>query len=509
MEFLFLSFPLIFAFLLFFFMLMKVGNRSKTQNPVPKLPPGPRNLPIIGSLHHLLASLPHHSLLSLAKKHGPLMHLKLGQVSTIVISSPEVAREIMKTQDLNFSNRPPLFLAQVSLYNQRDIVFAPYGDYWRQLRKICILELLSAKRVRSFHHVREEEISNVIQSISSANESTVNLSKMLLSFSKNITSRTAFGNKGVDHERFISAVKESLEFSGGFNVADFFPSLKFISVITGTKYRLERLHRKFDAVLNDIIKQHKESKMRKTKQDDHEAEDLVDVLLRLQEDGELEFSLEMDSIKAVILDMFAGGTETSSTVIEWAMVELMRNPSVMEKAQAEVRNFLKGKKKITESEIDELSYLKLVIKETMRLWPPLPMLVPRESIERCEINGYEIPKKTRVLVNAWAIGRDPRHWENPEEFYPERFSHSSIDFKGQHFELIPFGAGRRGCPGMLFGLATTELALANLLYYYDWKLPNGMKGEDLDMREAFGLTLARKSSLNLIATPHFPIICDS
>ncbi|XP_077216244.1 desmethyl-deoxy-podophyllotoxin synthase-like [Tasmannia lanceolata] len=509
MEFHFLSFPLLFAFLLFLSMLMKVGNRSKTQNPVPKLPPGPRNFPIIGSLHHLLGSLPHYSLMNLAKKHGPLMHLKLGQVSTIVISSPEVAREIMKTYDLNFSNRPPLFLAQVSLYNQRDIVFAPYGDYWRQLRKICILELLSVKRVQSFHHVREEEVSNLIQSISSANESTVNLSKMLLSLSEKIASRASFGNKGGDHERFISALKESLEFAGGFNVADFFPSLKFVSVITGTKYRLERLHRKFDGVLNDIIKEHKDNKMRKTKQEDHEVEDLVDVLLRLQEHGDLEFPLEMDSIKAVILDMFGAGTETSSTLMEWAMVELMRNPSVMEKAQAEVRKVLKGKEKITESEFDELSYLKQVIKETMRLWPPLPLLVPRESIERCEINGYEIPKKTRVLVNAWAIGRDPRNWENPEEFYPERFSNSSIDFKGQHFEFIPFGAGRRGCPGMLFGLATTELALANLLYYFDWKLPHGMKGEDLDMTEAFSLTLTRKSSLDLIATPHFPIICDS
>ncbi|XP_077214516.1 desmethyl-deoxy-podophyllotoxin synthase-like [Tasmannia lanceolata] len=509
MEFQFLSFPLLLTFLLFFFMLMKIGNRSKTQNPGPKLPPGPWNLPIIGSLHHLLGSLPHHSLLSLAKKHGPLIHLKLGQVSTIVVSSPEFAKEIMKTHDQNFSNRPLLFLAQISMYNQRDIVFAPYSDYWRQLRKICILELLSAKRVQSFRHVREEEVSNLMQSISSANESTVNLSKMLITFSTNITSMATFGNKGGDHQRFISALKESLEFSGGFNVADFFPSLKFVSVISGTKYRLERLHRMFDGVLSDIIKEHKESKMRKTKQEDHEVEDLVDVLLRLQEHGELEFPLEMDNIKAVILDMFAAGIETSSTVMEWAMVELMRNPSVMEKAQAEVRKVLKGKERITESEIDELIYLKLVIKETMRLWPPVPLLVPRESIERCEINGYEIPKKTRVLVNAWAIGRDPRYWENPEEFYPERFSNNSIDFKGQHFEFIPFGAGRRGCPGMLFGLASTELTLANLLCYFDWKLPNRMKGEDLDMTEAFSLTLTRKSSLKLIATPHFPIICDS
>ncbi|XP_077230089.1 premnaspirodiene oxygenase-like [Tasmannia lanceolata] len=204
--------------------------------------------------------------------------------------------------------------------------------------------------------------------------------------------------------------------------------------------------------------------------------------------------------------MFGAGTETSSTVMVWAMAQLMRNPRKMEKAQEEVRKVLKGKEKILESDIGELTYLKLVIKETMRLCPPLPLLVPRESMEKCEINGYEIPKKTRVLVNSWALSRDPRYWENPEVFEIERFSRNSIDFKGQDFEFIPFGAGRRGCPGMLFGLATIELALSNLLYHFHWKLPHGMKAENLDMREAFGLTSARRTSLNLVATPHFPIV---
>ncbi|XP_077215559.1 desmethyl-deoxy-podophyllotoxin synthase-like [Tasmannia lanceolata] len=384
-----------------------------------------------------------------------------------------------------------------ALFGQRGFGFAGISAKQRRYLKDV------APSLQKFSRVPMPSVSNLVHSISSGKESTVNLSKMLISLSKKITSRAAIGNKGGDHERFISALKEALEFAAGFNVADFFPYLKFVSVITGTKYRLERLHQEFDGVLNDIIKEHKDSKKRKTDQQDYEAEDLVHVLLRLQERGELEFPLEMDNIKAVILDMFGAGIETSSTVMEWAMAELIRKPSVMDKAETEVRKVLKGKERITESEIDEFSYLKQVIKETMRLWPPLPLLVPRESIERCEINGYEIPKKTRVFVNSWAIGRDPRHWENPEEFYPGRFSHNSIDFKGQHFEFIPFGAGRRGCPGMLFGLATTELTLANLLYYFDWKLPHGMKGEDLDMTETFNLTLTRKSSLNLIATPHF------
>ncbi|XP_077222052.1 desmethyl-deoxy-podophyllotoxin synthase-like [Tasmannia lanceolata] len=506
MEIHFPSFPLFLTLLLFLFTVMKVGKKIKTQNSTPKLPPGPWNLPIIGSLHHLLGSLPHHSLRDLANKHGPLMHLKFGQISTVVISSPEVAKEIMKTHDLNFSTRPDLLVARITSYGCSDIAFSPYGAYWRQLRKICILELLSAKRVQSYHQVREEEVSNLIRSIASANDPTLNITKMLISLSNNITSRACFSNKCGDQERFLSAVKESFEFAVGFNVADLFPSLKILSVVSGTKFRLERIHRKYDGILDDIIKEHREKKMMKFDEVEHEEEDLVDVLLRLQEHGNFEFPLTTNNIKAVILDMFAAGTETSSTVIVWAMAQLMRNPRKMEKAQEEVRKVLKGKEKILESDIGELTYLKLVIKETMRLCPPLPLLVPRESMEKCEINGYEIPKKTRVLVNSWALSRDPRYWENPEVFEPERFSRNSIDFKGQDFEFIPFGAGRRGCPGMLFGLATIELALSNLLYHFDWKLPHGMKAENLDMREAFGITLARRTSLNLVATPHFPIV---
>ncbi|XP_077230144.1 desmethyl-deoxy-podophyllotoxin synthase-like [Tasmannia lanceolata] len=507
MEIHFPSFPLLFTFLLFLFMVMKVGKKFKTQNPTPKLPPGPWNLPIIGSLHHLLGSLPHHSLRDLANKHGPLMHLKFGQISTVVISSPELAKEIMKTHDLNFSTRPDLLVAQIISYGCKDIVFCPYGAYWRQLRKICILELLSSKRVQSYHKAREEEVSNLIRSIMSANEPTINLTKMLMSLTNNITSRATFSSyKCGDQERFISAVKEVLEFAVGFNVADLFPSLKFLSVISGTKFRLQRIYRKFDGILEDIIKQHREKKLMKSDEEVHEEEDLVDVLLRLQEHGDFEFPLTTNNIKAVILDMFGAGTGTSSTVMVWAMAQLVRNPRKMEKAQEEVRKVLKGKEKILESDIGELSYLKLVIKETMRLCPPLPLLVPRESMDKCEINGYEIPKKTRVLVNSWALSRDPRYWENPEEFEPERFSRNSIDFKGHDFEFIPFGAGRRGCPGMLFGLATIELALANLLYFFDWKLPHGMKAENLDMREAFSLTLARKTSLSLVAIPHCPIV---
>ena len=196
--------------------------------------------------------------------------------------------------------------------------------------------------------------------------------------------------------------------------------------------------------------------------------------------------------------MFAAGSETSATTIDWVMAEMIKNPKVMKKAQDEVRQVFNRNGSVDETCISEMKYLDCVIKETLRLHPSAPLLLPRESRDKCEINGYEIPAKTRVMINAWAMARDPRYWTDPESFMPERFLDSSVDFRGTNFEYIPFGAGRRICPGMLFGLINVEVPLAMLLYHFDWKLPNGMKHEDFDMTEMFGLTVGRKQALNLI-----------
>jgi cytochrome P450 len=196
--------------------------------------------------------------------------------------------------------------------------------------------------------------------------------------------------------------------------------------------------------------------------------------------------------------MFTAGGETSSGAVLWGMSEMVKNPKVMEEAQSEVRRVFDKKGFVDETEFHQLVYLKSVIKETLRLHPSLPLLLPRESRERCKINGYEIPAKTRILVNAWAIGRDPRYWIEAESFKPERFANSLIDFNGTNFEYIPFGAGRRMCPGLAFGIPNVELPLAQLLYHFDWKLPNRMKNEELDMTESFGISVGRKHDLCLI-----------
>lgn len=202
--------------------------------------------------------------------------------------------------------------------------------------------------------------------------------------------------------------------------------------------------------------------------------------------------------------MFAAGTDTTFITLDWGMTELIMNPRVLKKAQAEVRNVLGERRVVLESDLPKLNYMKAVIKEIFRLHPPAPVLVPRESIQDIKINGFDIPAKTRVFVNAWAIGRDKESWgKNTESFEPERFLDSPIDFKGQDFELIPFGAGRRSCPAIIFGTASVELALAQLLHSFDWELPPCTEAKDLDLTETFGITMHRIAHLMVIAKPHF------
>ncbi|KAL2347841.1 hypothetical protein Fmac_001841 [Flemingia macrophylla] len=485
---------------------LKVGrNLKKTESSLDLLP-GPWKLPIIGNIPHLVTSKPHRKLRELAKVYGPLMHLQLGEVFTVIVSSPEYAKEIMKTHDAIFASRPKILASDILAYESTDIIFSPYGSYWRQLRKICTLELFTQKCVNSFKPIREEEFINLVKIIDSHEGSPFNLSEAVISSIFSIVSRAVFGMKCKDQLEFISAVKELLLAASGFDIADLFPSVKWLHRVTGLRPKLEDLHRRVDRILASIIDEHKEAKSKAIEGQGEVEEDLVNVLLKFHDgnDSNLDFCLTISNIKAIILDIFAGGGETSGTTINWAMAEMIKDPRVLKKAQVEVRKVFNLNGRVDESCINELKYLKSIVKETLRLHPPLPLLLPRECTKSCEINGYHIPVKSKVIVNAWAIGRDPNYWTEPEMFYPERFIDNSFDYKGNNFGYIPFGAGRRICPGGNFGVINVELGLAFLLYYFDWKLPNGMKSEDLDMNEQFGLTVTRKDELYLIPITSCP-----
>ncbi|XP_051126312.1 salviol synthase-like [Andrographis paniculata] len=480
------------SFLFSILMIFKQAKKSR-----PNLPPGPPKLPLIGNLHNLIGGgMPHQAIHQLALKYGPLMHLKLGGVSTVVVSSPDVARQVMKTHDLNFASRPPLLATEILNYGKSGVIFSPYGESWRHLRKICTLELLSNKRVQSFRPVRQKVHLELARMIAAGEGSAVDLSSKLYSSTYDVASRVAVGESNKSRKaRLMEIINEAGELSAGFHIAELYPSIKVLGKITGLEKKLQKLHWETDELLEGIIGDHREAP---EKEDGKKVDDLVDVLLKLQGEEHQSF-LTSNSIKSVIMDILGAGSETSATTLDWAMTELLKNPSVMDRAQREVRAVFDRKGHVNESDVNELKYLNSVIKETLRLHTPGPLLVPRMCIEACQINGCDIPENTRVIVNAWTINRDPDYWQDPLSFKPERFLDSAVDYGGDSFEYLPFGAGRRICPGISFGLANIQSPLAMLLYHFDWKLPDGMKPEDIDMSEKFGVTTRRL--INLRAVP--------
>ncbi|KAI5603197.1 hypothetical protein BDE02_01G204500 [Populus trichocarpa] len=462
--------PLVLGFLLLVFAVLRLGKKSKGHDSTRTPPPGPWKLPLIGNIHQLASSatMPHYLCAHWAKKYGPIMQIQIGEVPTVIISSPDAAKEVLKTQEINFAERPALLVSEIMLYNGQGMSFAKFGDHWKLMRKACIWGLFSATRKLSFRSIREEEVSNLISSIRSRAGSPINLRELLLDLSNEIITRTSI-----------------------------------VHMISNMTSSLQRLHEETDQMLEDIINERRASRVeKKTGENKIEAgDDLLDVLLNLQDDGN--FKVKTDSIKSIILEMFIGGSETSSTILEWTLAELMKNPSVMDKAQKEVRQVLGNIENVDESSIGNLNFLKLIIKETLRFHPPGPF-IPRVCVNSCEVHGYAIEANSKVMVSAWAIGRDPNYWIEPEKFHPERFLDSSVDYKGANFEFIPFGSGRRICPGMTFGLANVELALAQLLYHFDWKLPNGATPEALDMEEHYSSLARRKHDLILIPVPYRP-----
>uniref|UniRef100_A0A0D9WSG9 Cytochrome P450 n=1 Tax=Leersia perrieri TaxID=77586 RepID=A0A0D9WSG9_9ORYZ len=477
-----------------------------------RLPPGPWQLPVLGSLHHLAGQLPHRVMRDLARRYGPVMMLRLGEVPTVVVSSRDAAREVMKTHDSAFATRPLSATMRV-LTKGRDIALAPYGDYWRQVRRIAAMELLSARRVLSFRPIREGEVAAMLRAVedAAAHRRAVDMQAVLSALVSDTTTRAVMGDRWKDRDVFLREHDRALQLSAGFNLPDLWPSSRLAGCLSGVVREAEKCRDKVFGILDGVIDQH----LQKAESGaDVDGEDLIDVLLRIRKEGGLQFPLDMDAIKAIIFGIFAAGSETSATTLGWAIAELIRNPKAMQKATAEVRRAFASDGVVSDAAVGELHYLNLGNRETLRLHPPAPLLVPRECREPCQqVLGYDVPQGTQVLVNVWALGRDERYWPNysPEEFHPERFidgeAGSMVDFKGFNFELLPFGAGRRMCPGMAFGLANLELPLASLLFHFDWEVPGLADPADLQGRpwaSADGATALglQKLGASKICIPH-------
>lgn len=479
--------------------------KSAVTKPKLNLPPGPWTLPLIGSIHHIVSNpLPYRAMRELAHKHGPLMMLWLGEVPTLVVSSPEAAQAITKTHDVSFADRHINSTVDILTFNGMDMVFGPYGEQWRQLRKLSVLELLSAARVQSFQRIREEEVARFMRSLaaSASAGATVDLSKMISSFINDTFVRESIGSRCKYQDEYLAALDTAIRVAAELSVGNIFPSSRLLQSLSTARRKAIASRDEMARILGQIIRETKEAMDQGGDKTSNES--MISVLLRLQKDAGLPIELTDNVVMALMFDLFGAGSDTSSTTLTWCMTELVRYPATMAKAQAEVREAFKGKTTITEDDLSRanLRYLKLVVKEALRLHCPVPLLLPRKCREACQVMGYDIPKGTCVFVNVWAICRDPRYWEDAEEFKPERFENSNLDYKGTYYEYLPFGSGRRMCPGANLGVANLELALASLLYHFDWKLPSGQEPKDVDVWEAAGLVAKKNIGLVLHPVSH-------
>ncbi|KAK8527662.1 hypothetical protein V6N12_054867 [Hibiscus sabdariffa] len=409
-----------------------------------------------------------------------------------------MAEEVLKTHDLDVCSRPDQLGTRRLSYNSMDVAFSPYDAYWREMRKLCTVNLFS--RVQQYRPIQEDEVARLMEKICQLplDSKPVNFSEAMMCLTSTIICRVGFGKRyaeeGAERSRFHGLFNESEAFLSSFCFSNYFPFTGWVDRLTGFHNRLQKTFEELDVFYQELIDEHLDPNRPKP-----DEKDIIDVLLQISKDGDFSFDLTIDHIKAILMNVFLAGTDTSAATLIWVMSFLMKNPKCLKRTQDEVRDLIGKKGFLKEEDIQNLTYLKAVIKETFRLQPTSSLLLPRETLRKCSIGGYEIPAKCLVYVNAWAIGRDPEAWENPEEFCPERFIGSSIDYKGQHFELIPFGAGRRICPGMRMGVATVELALANLLYKFDWEMPTGMNVKDIDFDVLPGITTHKKNDLILVA----------
>ncbi|CAN6338668.1 unnamed protein product [Urochloa humidicola] len=516
--------------------LSSVVWRRRSQRQPLNLPPGPRGWPVVGSLGLLAGGglPPHRALAALAARHGPLMYLRLGSFDVVVASSAVAARLVLKTHDLAFADRPPAAGGAIIAYGCRGIVQTPYGAYWRMARKLCATELFSPRRVDEFERVRAQEMRAMARRLLECGGAAVTVKEHLMGFTTRNVLRMVLGDKwcsdsnggggGGEGEELWRLLEEAFAVSGSVeNVGEWLPWLAWLD-LQGFLRRMKRVHVLLDRFMERVLQEHEEDWRRRRRiagDGELAARDLVDVLLQLAEDDgqqqqEEEPSgtrLTRDGIKAIIQDIFAGGTETAALMMEWAMAELLRRPAAMSAAAAELDSVVGRDRWAAESDLPGLPYIDAVVKETMRLHPVGPLLIPHHAREDTAVAAaggvYDVPAGARVLVNAWAVGRDPAAWADaPGEFRPERFlaggAAEGVDARGAHFQLVPFGSGRRMCPA--YGLAMKEVAaaLANLVHGFAWRLPDGMAAEDVSMEESFGLSMCMKTPLVAVAEPRLP-----
>ncbi|XP_047976334.1 carnosic acid synthase-like [Salvia hispanica] len=468
-----------------------------------KSPPGPPRLPIIGNMLQLGRN-PHKSLARLSKTYGPLMSLKLGNQLAAVVSSPELAKEVLHKQGLVFAKAFTPLAVCVLGHDEVSMPMIPASsDQWKKLRRIAREKLFSNPALQASQEIRQERLRKLVEYITkcSGEGRAMNVGEATFTTMTNLMFSTLFSIELVEYASTDAAAPKSefrehvnaiTRYIGVPNVADFFPIFAPLDpqgLRRKLTYHLGSLLELVQGLIDKRLQARTTSSYRK-------KTDFLETLLDISQGNE--YDLSVREIKHLLVDLIIAGSDTSAATSEWAMVELLLHPEKMAKLKAELKSVIGGMKIVEESDISRLPYLQGTIKELLRYHPVAPLLSPHVAERETEVSGYIIPKDTKIFVNCWAISRDPNIWKNPDSFEPERFLDSEIDFRGQHYELIPFSSGRRNCPGMPLASRMLPCMIATMCQNFDWKFEKGAESKQLQREDVFGLALQKKIPLRAI-----------
>ncbi|KAL2340131.1 hypothetical protein Fmac_008071 [Flemingia macrophylla] len=448
------------------------------------LPPGPPPLPIIGNLN-LLEKPIHRAFHRISKQYGNVISLWFGSRLAVVISSPSAFQECFTKHDIALANRLPSLSGKYIFYNNTTVGSCSHSEHWRNLRRITSLDVLSTQRVHSFSGIRSDETKRLIQRLAKKSQvgfSRVEMTSMFHDLTYNNIMRMISGKRFYGEESDMKDVKEAKEFRetvaemlelmGLSNKADYLPFLRWFD-FQNVEKRLKSISNRYDAILNAIIHENRTKKQRENSMIDH--------LLKLQETQPEYYTDQI--IKGLALAMLFGGTDSSTGTLEWSLSNLLNHPEVLKKARDEIDSKVGQDRLLSESDIPKLPYLRKIVLETLRLYPPAPVLIPHVSSEDITVEGFNIPRDTIVIVNGWAMQRDPQSWKDATSFKPERF-----DEEGEEKKLVAFGMGRRACPGEAMAMQSVSFTLGLLIQCFDWKR---VSEEKLDMTENSYITLSR------------------
>uniref|UniRef100_A0A6N2NKA9 Cytochrome P450 n=1 Tax=Salix viminalis TaxID=40686 RepID=A0A6N2NKA9_SALVM len=505
----FIAIALFFSCILLYNALIK--KTSIKGNQIKEAPEPDGAWPIIGHLHLLGGGdqLLYRTLGAMADKYGPAFTIRLGSRRAFVVSSWEVVKECFTINDKALASRPITVAAKHMGYNYAVFGFAPYSSFWREMRKIATLELLSNRRLEMLKHVRASEVDTGIRELynlwanNSSSPVVVELKQWLEDLTLNVVVRMVagkryFGSAAASDDgearRCQKAINQFFRLIGIFVVSDALPFLGWLD-LQGHERAMKNTAKELDAILEGWLDEHRQRRVSAEIKDEGE-QDFIDVMLSLKEEGRLAAHY---SIHRFVQALILGGSDTTAGTLTWAISLLLNNRPMLKKAQEELDLQVGKDRQVVDSDVKNLVYLQAIIKETLRLYPAGPLLGPREAMEDCQVAGYHLPAGTRLIVNVWKIQRDPRVWTNPSAFLPERFltSHADVDVRGQQFELIPFGSGRRSCPGVSFALQVLHLTLARLLHSFDLATP---MDQPVDLTESSGLTIPKATPLEACAS---------